>query len=556
MNKSLINTIKGLLINDKKQIFFTLILASLTILFSVALMSLSSYVLSYAALLPSIAELALAITFVRFLGIGRGLLRYVERLETHNMIFIALSHLRIQLYEKYRTLKGETLITLNKIEAFQQLTLDINTYQDAILRGVLPSLLTLIIGILIALILLVIQPTMALIFAILYPLFAFSSFFVFKARNVTQATLHSLEIKQLQTDFSDYIQYRDLFKWQSIEPYKMAQIMKQVNEVEVSMTNLTRSQSYSKLFQQLGIHFHFLLMLLFTSYLVSQNHLDGLYLGSLTLVIFNLYESALLLGDAPDKMRNGAESAARLFSDVKAPMATSSGVISIAQESITYQDIKFTYPNTAFQLVVPMFKLNQGKHIAFVGANGSGKSTFGSLLSGFYEIDGKAATLRDVFSVVTQEIYLFNDSLIANLRVGNSDLSNEVIEQVLRMVSLDSEQWLKSQTPLGEDGKQISLGQKRRIGIARALLRPSVFLLLDEPFNGLDLTTARSLHHNLFKQKEKTIICITHHLIEMTQYDEIYVFDQGKIVASGTHDQLIATSTVYQHLYNETELSY
>lgn len=553
MNKTLLKSIVSLLKNDKKQMVVSLLLASVTILFSIALMALSSYVLSYAALLPSIAELALAITFVRFLGLGRGIFRYIERLETHNTIFIALSNLRVQLYQKYSTIKGETLQTLNKIDAFQQLTLDINTYQDAILRGALPSLLTIIIGVATLLVLLWIQPIMALIFVILYPIVAFSSFFVYKARKVKRAVLHSLELRQLQTDFSDYMTHKNLFKWQSIETFKKVQILKQVTEVESSMNHFSMGQNLSKLLQQLGIHLHFLLMLIFTSYLVSQNQLDGLFLGSLTLVIFNLYESALLLGDAPDKMKNGSESAKRLFSDVSSYMAPSSGKLSIGKDRYTFEKITFNYQNTAFQLTVPFFELTQGKHIAFVGSNGSGKSTFANIISGFYEIDEHASVLRNAFSVLTQDIYLFNDSLIANLKVGKSDASNEEISQALRTVELDPDYWLKSQTPIGEDGKQVSLGQKRRIGIARALLKSSPFLLLDEPFNGLDQTTAKNIHRQLFLQNEKTIICITHHLIEMQNYDMIYVFDQGKIITSGTHDQLMANSIHYQNLFTDKE---
>lgn len=556
MNETFLKSIASLLKNDKKQILLTLLLACITIFFSIALMALSSYVLSYAALLPSIAELALAITFVRFLGLGKGVFRYIERLETHNTIFIALSNLRVQLYEKYHTLKGETLQTLNKIDAFQQLTLDIGNYQDAILRGALPSFLTLIIGIIAFLIYLLIQPVMALIFAVLYPIVAYSSFFIFKIRNTKQALLHSLELKQLQTDFSDYMTHKALFKWQSIEAHKKALILKQVSEVEVSMDTFSIRQSLSKLLQQLGINLHFISMLVFTSYLVSQNRMDGLYLGSLTLVIFNVYESALLLGDAPDKMKNGSESAKRLFSDINSNSVPSSGKISIGIKSsekaiYTFEEISFNYPNTAFQLTIPFFELVQGKHIAFVGSNGSGKSTFANILSGFYEVDAHTTVLRDAFSVVPQDIYLFNDSLDANLRVGKSDASQEDIKSALQMVALDPDHWLISQTSIGEDGQQVSLGQKRRIGIARALLKPSPFLLLDEPYNGLDQTTAQNIQRRLLSQTEKSIVCITHHLIEMQQYDTIYVFDEGKIITTGTHDQLMANSSIYKCLVAE-----
>lgn len=560
MNNKLLISIFRLLNNHKKQMAITLLLACITVLFSIALMSLSSYVLSYASLLPSIAELALAITFVRFLGLGRGVFRYIERLETHNTIFIALSNLRVQLYQKYRTLKGETLQTLNKIDAFQQLTIDINTYQDAILRGALPSFLTLIIGMIAFFILLLVQPVMALIFAVFYTIFAYSSFFVYKVGNTNQTLLHSLELKQLQIDFSDYMTHKALFKWQSIETHKMAQILKQITIVEASLNAFSIRQSLAKLIQQLGINVHFLSMLIFTSYLVSQNRLDGLYLGSLTLVIFNVYESALLLGDAPDKMRNGSESAKRLFSDIRSYTVPSSGNVSIGKdingEAIyTFKEISFNYPNTAFQLTIPFFELVQGKHIAFVGSNGSGKSTFANIISGFYEIDEHASVLRDAFSVVTQDIYLFNDSLVANLRVGKSEASQEEIQSALHMVALDPDHWIKSQTSIGEDGQQISLGQKRRIGIARALLKSSPFLLLDEPYNGLDQKTAQDIQRRFLFQTEPSIVCITHHLIEMQKYDTIYVFDQGKIIASGTHDQLMVSSNIYQRLYNVNESS-
>ena len=205
--------------------------------------------------------------------------------------------------------------------------------------------------------------------------------------------------------------------------------------------------------------------------------------------------------------------------------------------------------------------------MALLGQTGCGKSSLLSLItrewlpqSGLVKLDGRDAgayseqALRDAMSVVSQRIYLFSGTLRDNLAIAlenSSRKDDDKLIAVLQQVGLSA--LLQGEKPLdnwiGEGGRQLSGGEQRRIGVARALLRDAPLLLLDEPTEGLDKQTEREVLDLLFSfAKGKTVLMISHRLTAMSRMDMIHLMEQGSIRCSGHHQQLLETDSYYASL--------
>jgi ABC-type multidrug transport system fused ATPase/permease subunit len=205
--------------------------------------------------------------------------------------------------------------------------------------------------------------------------------------------------------------------------------------------------------------------------------------------------------------------------------------------------------------------------IAFVGETGAGKSTSAELISGYYfansgtvTIDGhdiRSISLRELRSqiaIVPQEVVLFNASVLDNVRYGRPDATDEEVYEAVRKAHADAfiDKFPKKyEQEVGERGIKLSVGQKQRIAIARAILRNPRILILDEPTSALDAETERYITNSLEELMQgRTTFIIAHRLSTVRQADKILVLKDGSIAEQGTHDELVAKEGgVYRHLY-------
>jgi len=235
------------------------------------------------------------------------------------------------------------------------------------------------------------------------------------------------------------------------------------------------------------------------------------------------------------------------------------------EKSIEFKNIVFSY-DKEIVLQDINFKLQKGQKIAFVGSSGSGKSTILDLLVRFYDpqqgeilLDEKnikefdLSQYRKLFGIVSQETLLFNDTIENNIRFGREEYSFDQVVQAARLANADGfiqKLERKYQTEIGDRGVQLSGGERQRIAIARALLGNPEILIFDEATSALDnesekivQTAINEILHN------KTAILVAHRLSTIVDADIIYVLQNGTIVESGTHQQLIALGGVYHKLY-------
>lgn len=241
------------------------------------------------------------------------------------------------------------------------------------------------------------------------------------------------------------------------------------------------------------------------------------------------------------------------------------GVDQEIKGNLTIADVSYQYLDADTDAIKHIsLDLLAGQKMAIVGQTGSGKSTLLQLLtrqwdpkSGSIAIDGvqlpkwKESSLRSAMSVVSQRVDILNGSLRDNLLLANDKATDELLTQTLSKVGLgDLTDDEGLNTWLGDGGRQLSGGERRRIGIARALLHNAPIVLLDEPTEGLDQKTEQQIMSVLNKHiKDKTVVFITHRLVNLEQMDKICLMDHGEITEQGTHESLLALNGAYHQLW-------
>jgi ABC-type multidrug transport system fused ATPase/permease subunit len=211
-----------------------------------------------------------------------------------------------------------------------------------------------------------------------------------------------------------------------------------------------------------------------------------------------------------------------------------------------------------------------GKVTAIVGATGSGKTSVLSLIARLYDVSDGVVTiggepvtglrinkLRQSFSVVAQDIVIFNSSIWENIRYVRPEATDEEIWRAAELVGIDQLIRDRGDAPLGPKGSQLSGGQKQRIAIARAFLRSARILLLDEATSALDQRTEAKVREAIQElSQNKTTIMVAHRLSTVTHADNIYVMDEGMIIEEGTHAELMAKEGLYAAMFNAQRNSY
>lgn len=237
---------------------------------------------------------------------------------------------------------------------------------------------------------------------------------------------------------------------------------------------------------------------------------------------------------------------------------------------IVLRDVVFGYSENAPLLDNINMTFQGGKTTAIVGATGSGKTTILSLIARLYDIKGgeisiagqpinelKIRALRNAFSVVAQDIVIFNNSIWENIRYVKPDASDEEIWAAAENAAIADLIRARGAAPVGPKGAQLSGGQKQRIAIARAFLRSAPILLLDEATSALDQRTEQRIRETLSRlTSEKTTIVVTHRLSSVTEADWIYVMEGGQVVEEGTHGELISAGGLYASMYEAQKRGY
>jgi ATP-binding cassette, subfamily B, bacterial MsbA len=306
-------------------------------------------------------------------------------------------------------------------------------------------------------------------------------------------------------------------------------------------------------------------------YVYATNLSAGRFFGLIS-GIFILYNPIKTLSRIHIVMQRSIAATAGIFeildSESAVQDAPNAAVLTSSQGRIDFENVRFRYANTVTDAVSNLnLHIERGKTYALVGASGAGKTTILSLILRLYEptsgtvrIDGHdlrtvtQKSLREQIGLVTQETFLFHDTIFKNIQFGRLDATPEEIYEAAHTASAHDfimAQPKGYQTVIGDKGCLLSGGQQQRIAIARAVLKNAPILLLDEATSSLDSESEMQIQKALEKLAAgRTVIAIAHRLSTILSADQIVVMDSGRIKEIGTHSELLEKSGYYRRLYD------
>ena len=570
----------NLLIPFWGQVVLSILLGFATILSSVGLMATAAYIISAAALHPSIAELQVAIVGVRFFGISRGVFRYLERLVSHDVTFRLLARWRVWFYQALEPLAPARLIRYHSGDLLTRVIRDIGALESLYVRTINPPLVALLVSVAILLFLAGFGTpiAMGLVVFLLLAGIGLPIFILLQSRRFGPQFIGARA--QLSTLLIDSIQgMPDILTCGQAEPMldRLRLSGERVSKLQFRMAAITSQQTaIGNLLANLGM----LTVLTLAIQMVSRGQLEGAFLGVVTLTALTCFEAMQPLPQVAQTYETNRAAAGRLYELVDAPIPVIDPAerINLPKDfNLMVQSLSFQYPlwsdseipltTSVFRLQDISFSLPQGKHIAVVGSSGAGKSTLINILMRFWNyqqgsilINGhelrsyQQDDIRRQIAIISQNTYLFSATIKQNLLIAQPLASDDEIIKVAKQAQLhDFIQSLPSgyDTWIGEHGLRLSAGERQRLAIARALLKDTPLLILDEPTINLDAVTQVDMMNSIHSLSAgRSTITITQDMIGLETMDEILVLQNGRVIERGTHGQLLSFLGCYSRMWN------
>nr|WP_318382176.1 cysteine/glutathione ABC transporter ATP-binding protein/permease CydC [uncultured Enterobacter sp.] len=544
------------------------ILAIVTLLASIGLLTLSGWFLSASAVV-GVAGLysfnyMLPAAGVRGAAITRTAGRYFERLVSHDATFRVLEHLRVSTFSKLLPLSPAGLARFRQGELLNRVVADVDTLDHLYLRVISPLVGALVVILVVVLGLSVLDVTLALTLGgiMLLTLFLLPPLF-YRAGKPTGEKLTHLR-GQYRQQLTAWLQGQaELTIFGASQRYR-----EQMENTELSWHDAQRRQSELTALSQAVMlligGFAVIAMLWLASGGVGDNLQPGPLIALFVFCALAAFEALAPVTGAFQHLGQVIASARRItqitatvpevtFPASESPVPTA---VELRLEAVT-----FRYPEQIQPALSDIsLSITAGQRVAILGRTGCGKSTLLQLLTrawdpqhGAISLNGQALTslsetaLRASISVVSQRVHLFSATLRDNLLLAAPEARDDQLAAVLTQVGLEKlleDSGLNSW--LGEGGRQLSGGELRRLAIARALLHNAPLMLLDEPTEGLDATTESQILDLLnVVTRGKTVLMVTHRLRGLSQCDQIIVMDNGQIIEQGNHAALLAKQGRY-----------
>ncbi len=315
-------------------------------------------------------------------------------------------------------------------------------------------------------------------------------------------------------------------------------------------------------------------LIFYSGKLMMQNELDINNFFSFLAAMMLAYQPVRSLSTLNMVLNQGLSAASRILPIIdnknKIIDEKEAKALTVKDAKINFKDVKFSYDVDKENIVLKEIDLEfaGGKMTSLVGNSGSGKSTILNLIPRFYDTNSgditiddqsiyktKIQSLRNNISLVSQETTLFDDTIKNNIKYANIDATDDEILRVAKLSYCDEFIELMPQkydTIIGENGVRLSGGEKQRISIARAMMKKSSIILLDEATSSLDSDTESKIQNALsVLTKDRTTIVIAHRLSTILNSNNIYVIDAGRVVASGKHKELLENSKLYKNFYEK-----
>jgi ATP-binding cassette, subfamily C, bacterial CydC len=545
---------------------------------AVGLLSLSGWFLSAAAFAGLTSATAMAFNFfypsvgVRLFAFTRIIARYGERIISHDTTFRILKTLRVWFYESIEPLAPAYLSKYRSGEILNRIVSDIDALDNLYIRILSPSasafLVIISTGVFLSLFdgVLSLAACGILIIAIVIVPWAASASAIGIGQNLNKigGILRTHIIEGIQ-GLTDLIVFG-----------AMGKHLERLSGYHRQMISLQQRMSYIRGLSNASISFlsgcAIWVVLFIGVSLVNYGKIPGEFLACLVLAVWAAFEAAVPLAHAFQHLGRTREAAERIQEITSIPpvvLFTEKSKGDPESYDIHFENIWFQYyPDT--QPVIDIFNLriSHGRRTALVGETGCGKSTLVHLLTRTWDptrgricvggLDLKDLTqdeLRKTITVISQQAHIFNGTVADNLRIARPDAGEQDLFHALETVHLtDFVHSLPKglDTWVGEGGQRLSGGQARRLALARAVLHDAPVWVLDEPTEGLDKITEMEVIQSLMKYtKNRTVLIITHRLLDFQKIDQVVLMDKGRIIASGSHRDLIQANDRYRKIVSK-----
>lgn len=549
-------------------------LALATLLASIGLLTLSGWFLSAAA----VAGLTIARETFNYMLPGAGVRgaamartagRWGERVVSHDATFKLLTDLRLFFFKRLAPLIPSAKLNIRDADILNRLVADVDAMDHVYLRLISPIVSGLLAIVCLTAVLAYFDTKLAIILGgtlivilLVWPVI----FYLLGAKNGEQLTDNksALRIKTL-----DWLQgYSELTLFGAESRYREAVLAAQQKLVANQLYN-AKVSGLAQALLMLANGWLLVSILWFAADGVGGNAPDPM-IALMAFAALASVELMMPIAGAFQYLGQTLASAKRLNQIILSEPEVLFPTVEVDHSQmydLSINNVTFHYPNSEHKVINNLsLQLGAGQRVALLGQTGSGKSTLlqllvrqWQLLQGSIQIAGadiqlwSEAQLRQAICVVSQKVDILNGSLRDNLTIAAPDAEDTQLIMVLNKVGLETllnDQGLEAW--LGDGGRQLSGGEKRRIGIARALLHDAPILLLDEPTEGLDKQTEQQVMAILEQHfNDKTVLFITHRLVNLNKFDAICLLEQGELVEYGSHASLMSQQGRYYQL-NQT----
>ena len=534
---------KRLILELKPLILVMLITITMGVLGFLAAIAIASFAaVGLGALVegPTIVTFQQAIIIMLVCAVSRGLLRYAEQLSGHYIAFKILYILRDKIFTKLRTLAPAKLEGKDKGNLISLITSDIELLEVFYAHTIAPIAIALLTNSIIAILLYFIHPAYGCVAAAYFILVGVivpyaSSVFVKEAgvnyrQSFASSNQYILDSLRGLKEILLFNQGQDRLSHLNEQSNHLNQSIRKIKDHEGLVTGLTGVIITSAMLVFVGMGFYF--------YTTSQLSLT-LVLVALV-IIASSFGPVVALSNLSNTLAHTFACAQRLFDllDEQPQVTEILGNKELAMDELALEQVTFTYPNgEAPVLKQASISIKKGDKLALIGPSGIGKSTFIKLLMRYFDVENistiPTASLRTKQTLVSQETYLFNDTIASNIKIGKADATLEEVIEAAKKASIH--EFIETlpngyETKVGELGGMVSSGEKQRLGLARAFLHDGDVLILDEPTSNLDALNEGSILKSIKDyNQDKTIIMISHRKSTTAICDKVYKLESQKL---------------------------
>jgi ATP-binding cassette subfamily C protein CydC len=543
---------------------------------AVGLLALSGWFISAAAFAGLTVATAQLFNFfhpgigVRLFAIGRTLARYAERIVSHDATFRILQSLRSWFYLHLEPLAPSRLMMFRSGDVLNRIVADIDALDNLYLRVLSPSTVALITSLVVVAFLWIFDPFIALstgLYLVVAGLGVSAVALKLGEPCGQEITHRTAELRVRIIDTLQGLAELLVFDGHHRHLEAVAHSSRALLKSQLRMGHIRGlSLALITLISGLAV----LTALYLAVELVMLDVLNGANLALITLAILASFEAVLPLPAAYQYLGRTREAGRRLLEivDMEPPVTYPDTAVTLsAQPGVTLENISFRYSESAaWALKDVNLQIPGGGRVAVIGETGSGKSTLVHLLVRFWNPASghirladedirnlSEAELRRSISVVSQQPHMFNATLRENLQIARIGAGDDDLWEALESARL--KEFVKSlpqglDTLVGEAAKLLSGGQARRLALARAVLHDAPLWVLDEPTEGLDTITEKKLMQTVErKTRDRTLLLITHRLVDLDWMDHIVMLEKGRVAALGTHGELLRRNSRYAALH-------